>query len=47
MVALAERRGRGVALTDAGRRLARGARLAAVEIAAGLAEATGCPTPAW
>ena len=33
---LAERRGRGVQLTDGGRRLARGARLAAAEIAAGM-----------
>lgn len=37
-VALVERRGRGVALTEAGRRLARGVRLAASEIAAALAE---------
>ena len=36
--ALAERRGRGVVLTAAGRRLARGVRLAAGEIAAGIAE---------
>jgi LysR family transcriptional regulator of gallate degradation len=37
-VPLVERRGRGVALTQAGRRLARGARLAAGEIAAAIAE---------
>lgn len=37
-VALVERRGRGVALTPAGRRLARGIRLAGAEIAAGIAE---------
>ncbi len=37
-VALAERRGRGVILTVAGRRLARGIRLAVGEIAAGIAE---------
>ena len=36
---LIERRGRGIALSIAGRRLARGARLAAAEIAAGLREA--------
>lgn len=36
--ALAERRGRGVVLTAAGRRLARGVRLAAGEIAAGIDE---------
>ncbi|GAA4818022.1 LysR family transcriptional regulator [Sphingosinicella ginsenosidimutans] len=36
---LLERRGRGVALTAAGRRLARGARLAETEIAAAIAEA--------
>ena len=35
---LVERRGRGVALSAAGRRLARGARMAAGEIAAGIAE---------
>lgn len=35
---LVDRRGRGVALTDAGRRLARGVRLAAVELAAAIAE---------
>ena len=40
-VALAERRGRGVVLTTAGRALARGARLAQQEIAAGLVEARG------
>jgi LysR family transcriptional regulator of gallate degradation len=39
-VAIAERRGRGVVLTAAGRRLARGARLAAREIGAGIAELT-------
>ncbi|MBX3592875.1 LysR family transcriptional regulator [Sphingomonas sp.] len=38
---LAERRGRGMALTPAGRALARGVRLAASEIAAGIAEARG------
>lgn len=38
---LAERRGRGMALTPAGRALARGVRLAAGEIAAGIAEARG------
>lgn len=38
---LAERRGRGMALTPAGRTLARGVRLAAGEIAAGIAEARG------
>lgn len=38
---LAERRGRGMALTPAGRALARGVRLAAREIAAGIAEARG------
>lgn len=37
-VALVERRGRGVALTAAGQRLARGIRLAAGELAAGIAE---------
>ena len=36
--ALAERRGRGIQLTEPGRRLARGARLAAAEIAAGIAD---------
>ncbi|UZK65186.1 LysR family transcriptional regulator [Sphingomonas sp. M1-B02] len=40
-VVLAERRGRGVVLTAAGRRLARGIRLAAREIAAGIAEVSG------
>jgi DNA-binding transcriptional LysR family regulator len=40
-VALAERRGRGVALTAAGRRIARGIRLAAAEIAAGIVEVRG------
>ena len=40
-VPLAERRGRGVALTAAGRALARGARLAQQEIAAGIVEARG------
>lgn len=39
--ALAERRGRGMALTPAGRAMARGVRLAAGEIAAGIAEALG------
>lgn len=38
---LAERRGRGMALTPAGRALARGVRLAAGEIAAGIVEARG------
>lgn len=38
---LAERRGRGMMLTPAGRALARGVRLAASEIAAGIAEACG------
>lgn len=38
---LAERRGRGMALTQAGRALARGVRLAAQEIAAGIVEARG------
>ncbi|MET0309519.1 MAG: LysR family transcriptional regulator [Sphingomonas sp.] len=37
-IALAVRRGQGVALTDEGRRLARGARLAVAEIAAGMAD---------
>lgn len=40
-VVLAERRGRGVVLTAAGRRLARGIRLAAREIEAGIAEISG------
>jgi LysR family transcriptional regulator of gallate degradation len=40
-VALAERRGRGVVLTTMGRRLARGVRLAAKELAAGIAEVAG------
>lgn len=40
-IALAERRGRGVVLTAAGRRLARGIRLAAREIEAGIAELAG------
>lgn len=40
-VPLAERRGRGVALTTAGRALARGVRLAQQEIAAGIVEARG------
>ncbi|MES2444032.1 MAG: LysR family transcriptional regulator [Pseudomonadota bacterium] len=40
-IALAERRGRGVVLTAAGRRLARGIRLAAREVAAGIAELAG------
>lgn len=38
---LAERRGRGMALTPAGRAMARGIRLAAGEIAAGISEARG------
>ncbi|MGH6616663.1 LysR family transcriptional regulator [Sphingomonas sp.] len=37
-VTLVERRGRGIALTEAGRRLARGIRLAGSEIAAGIVE---------
>jgi DNA-binding transcriptional LysR family regulator len=40
-VTLVERRGRGTALTPAGRSMARGVRLAAREIAAGIAEARG------
>lgn len=40
-VRLAERRGRGMALTTAGHALARGVRLAAGEVAAGIAEAIG------
>lgn len=44
--ALAERRGRGVALSAAGRRIARGVRLASGEIAAGLAEIAGDDTAA-
>ncbi len=40
-VALVERRGRGVALTPAGRRIARGIRLAAREIEAGIGEIAG------
>jgi DNA-binding transcriptional LysR family regulator len=43
--ALAERRGRGMVVTGAGRALARGARLAAGEIAAGIAEARGDDDP--
>ena len=42
-VALAERRGRGVTLTAAGRRLARGIRLAAREIEAGIVELSDEP----
>lgn len=38
---LVERRGRGLALTDAGRRVARGFRLARAELAAGLSELEG------
>ena len=38
---LAERRGRGMALTPAGRAMARGVRLASGELAAGIAEALG------
>ncbi|MEG3085984.1 LysR family transcriptional regulator [Sphingomonas sp. PB4P5] len=38
-VVLVERRGRGIALSEAGRRLTRGVRLAAAEIAAGIVEA--------
>lgn len=41
--ALAERRGRGMALTGAGRAMARGVRLAASEISAGIAEARAMP----
>ncbi|GGB56654.1 LysR family transcriptional regulator [Blastomonas aquatica] len=41
--ALAERRGRGMMLTPAGRAMARGVRLAAREIAAGIDEARGDP----
>lgn len=40
---LVERRGRGVALTDHGRRMARGVRLAHREIAAGIAEVSADP----
>lgn len=43
---LAERRGRGMALTPAGRAMARGVRLAAGEVAAGIAEALGQTHPA-
>jgi DNA-binding transcriptional LysR family regulator len=43
--ALAERRGRGMVLTGPGRALARGARLAAGEIVAGIAEARGDDEP--
>lgn len=42
-VRLAERRGRGMALTAAGHIMARGVRLAAAEIAAGISEARGGP----
>ncbi len=42
---LAERRGRGMVLTAAGRAMARGIRLAAGEIAAGIAEAQGQAEP--
>lgn len=42
---LAERRGRGMVLTAAGRAMARGIRLAAGEIAAGIAEAQGEAEP--
>ncbi len=42
-VTLVERRGRGVQLTPAGRTIARGARLASREIAAGMSEARGDP----
>jgi DNA-binding transcriptional LysR family regulator len=41
--ALAERVGRGAALTDAGRKLARGVRLAAAEIAAAISELSPDP----
>ena len=40
---LVERRGRGLVLTDPGRRLARGARLAKADLRLGIAEATGAP----
>lgn len=40
---LAERQGRGVVLSEAGRRLARGVRLAAAEIMAGIADVTSDP----
>ncbi len=42
-VPLVERRGRGIALTEPGLRLARGVRLAARELAAGLSEVSGDP----
>ena len=42
-VALAERRGRFVTLTSAGRRLARGVRLAALELSAGISTVRGDP----
>ena len=44
--ALAERRGRGMVLTPAGRAMARGVRLAAGELSAGIAEALGEAHPA-
>lgn len=44
--ALAERRGRGMVLTPAGRGMARGVRLAAGELSAGIAEALGEAHPA-
>lgn len=44
--ALAERRGRGMTLTPAGRAMARGVRLAAGELSAGIAEARGEIQPA-
>jgi len=40
---LVERRGRGIALTDRGRRMARGVRLAQGELAAGIAEVSANP----
>ncbi|MEN2787306.1 LysR family transcriptional regulator [Sphingomonas qilianensis] len=42
-VPLVERRGRGIAMTEAGRRLARGVRLAARELAAGMSELSADP----
>lgn len=45
-IALVERRGRGVALTVAGRRIARGVRLAAAELAAGIVEVRAAPADA-
>lgn len=45
-LALAQRHGRGVQLTEAGRRLARGGRLAAAEVAAGIADLAESKTAA-